>query len=71
MIGKLISYGETRAEAICRMCNALDEIIIDGIKTNIELHHRILHDKSFIEGGTNIHYLEKNVEGFKILCGFN
>lgn len=59
MIGKLISYGATRAEAIARMRNALDEIIIDGIKTNIELHHRILHDKSFVGGGTNIHYLEK------------
>ena len=59
MIGKLISYGETRAEAIARMRNALDEIIIDGIKTNIELHQRILHDHSFVEGGTNIHYLEK------------
>ena len=41
------------------MRNALDEIIIDGIKTNIELHHRILRDKAFIQGGTNIHYLEK------------
>lgn len=59
MIGKLISYGETRLEAIVRMRNALDEIIIDGIKTNIELHQRILHDKAFIEGGANIHYLEK------------
>jgi acetyl-CoA carboxylase biotin carboxylase subunit len=59
MIGKLISYGETRAEAIARMRNALDEIIIDGIKTNIELHQRILHDQSFVAGGTNIHYLEK------------
>jgi len=63
MIGKLISYGETRAEAIARMRNALDEIIIDGIKTNIELQHRILHDKYFIEGGTNIHYLEKMLKG--------
>lgn len=59
MVGKLIAYGETRAEAIARMRNALDEIIIDGIKTNIELHQRILRDKAFIEGGTNIHYLEK------------
>lgn len=59
MIGKLISYGETREEALARMRNALDEIIIDGIKTNIELHHRIVRDKAFIEGGTNIHYLEK------------
>ncbi|RUR05367.1 acetyl-CoA carboxylase biotin carboxylase subunit [Legionella sp. km772] len=63
MIGKLISYGETRAEAIARMRNALDEIIIDGIKTNIELQHRILHDKYFVEGGTNIHYLEKMLKG--------
>lgn len=59
MIGKLISYGENREEAFARMRNALDEIIIDGIKTNIELHHRLLRDKAFILGGTNIHYLEK------------
>ncbi|WP_133126713.1 acetyl-CoA carboxylase biotin carboxylase subunit [Legionella nagasakiensis] len=59
MIGKLISYGETRNEAFARMRNALDEIIIEGIKTNVELHQRILHDKGFIKGGTNIHYLEK------------
>ena len=58
MIGKLISYGSTREEALARMRNALDEIIIDGIKTNIELHQRIMRDKSFIQGGTNIHYLE-------------
>lgn len=59
MIGKLISYGNDRQEALMRMRNALDEIIIDGIKTNIELHQRIMRDKQFIEGGTNIHYLEK------------
>ncbi len=59
MIGKLISYGSTRDEALARMRNALDEIIIDGIKTNIELHRRILNNKAFIAGGTNIHYLEK------------
>lgn len=58
MIGKLISYGSTREEAIARMRNALDEIIIDGIKTNIELHQRIMRDKAFVQGGTNIHYLE-------------
>ncbi len=59
MIGKLISYGATRAEALARMRQALDEIVIDGIKTNIELHRQILHDKAFLDGGTNIHYLEK------------
>jgi acetyl-CoA carboxylase biotin carboxylase subunit len=59
MIGKLISYGVNRAEAFARMCNALDEIIIEGIKTNIEMHQRILRDNAFQQGGTNIHYLEK------------
>lgn len=63
MIGKLISYGETRAEAIGRMRNALDEMIVDGIKTNLDLHRRIMHDKAFIQGGTNIHYLESMLKG--------
>lgn len=63
MIGKLISYGETREEALARMRNALDEIIVDGIKTNIELHQRIIRDHAFIEGGTNIHYLEAMLKG--------
>jgi acetyl-CoA carboxylase, biotin carboxylase subunit len=59
MIGKIISYGETRAMAIAKMQNALEEIIIEGIKTNISLQQRILKDKNFQRGGTNIHYLEK------------
>ncbi|MCX7115476.1 MAG: acetyl-CoA carboxylase biotin carboxylase subunit [Gammaproteobacteria bacterium] len=59
MIGKLITYGKTRDEAIARMRNALDEIVIEGIKTNITLHQELMFDKGFIEGGTNIHYLEK------------
>jgi acetyl-CoA carboxylase biotin carboxylase subunit len=63
MIGKLITYGEDRKSALARMRNALDEIIVDGIKTNTELHHRLVRDKGFIDGGTNIHYLEKMLEG--------
>jgi acetyl-CoA carboxylase, biotin carboxylase subunit len=61
MIGKIISHGENREIAIARMQNALDEIIIEGIKTNIPLQQEILHDKNFAEGGTNIHYLEKKL----------
>ncbi|OCG01329.1 acetyl-CoA carboxylase biotin carboxylase subunit [Gilliamella sp. wkB112] len=61
MIGKLIAYGETRAVAIARMKNALAELVIDGIKTNIELHIEIMNDKNFQKGGTNIHYLEKKL----------
>lgn len=59
MIGKLIAYGEDRATAIAKMRIALEEAVIDGIKTNIPLHQQILHDANFIQGGTNIHYLEK------------
>ncbi|MEX9807770.1 acetyl-CoA carboxylase biotin carboxylase subunit [Providencia stuartii] len=61
MIGKLITYGETREIAIMRMKNALNELIIDGIKTNIELHQMIMNDENFQKGGTNIHYLEKKL----------
>ena len=61
MIGKLIAYGETRNVAIARMKNALAELVIDGIKTNIDLHIEIMNDKGFQKGGTNIHYLEKKL----------
>jgi acetyl-CoA carboxylase biotin carboxylase subunit len=59
MIGKLITYGEDRTAAMARMRIALSEMIIDGIRTNIELQQRILADRGFEEGGVNIHYLEK------------
>lgn len=59
LIAKLISFGSSREEALLRMQNALDEILIDGIKTNIALHKDILRDKNFQRGGVNIHYLEK------------
>ncbi|WP_439239883.1 acetyl-CoA carboxylase biotin carboxylase subunit [Lonepinella sp. BR2474] len=61
MIAKLIVYADTREGAIRRMQNALSETIIDGIKTNIPLHHLILEDKNFQKGGANIHYLEKKL----------
>ncbi len=61
MIGKLITYGETREIAIVRMRHALDELVIGGIKTNIELQKSIMADESFAAGGANIHYLEKKL----------
>ncbi len=61
LIGKLITYGKTRQEAISRMRNALDEIVIEGINTNIPLHQELMRDEGFIKGGTNIHYLEKKL----------
>ncbi len=61
MIGKLITYGENRDVAIARAKNALNELVIDGIKTNTPLHQEIMADEHFQNGGTNIHYLEKKL----------
>jgi acetyl-CoA carboxylase biotin carboxylase subunit len=61
MIGKVITYSDTRDSALARMRMALDEVIIDGIKTNIPLHKTLLEDVSFQAGGVNIHYLEKKL----------
>ena len=61
LIGKIITYGHDRDAALSRMRNALDEMMIDGIKTNIELHQDLVEDKEFQKGGVNIHYLEKKL----------
>ncbi|SFH98902.1 acetyl-CoA carboxylase, biotin carboxylase subunit [Collimonas sp. OK307] len=58
MVGKVISYGATREQAIRRMQIALSEMVVEGIQTNIQLHRELMIDARFIEGGTNIHYLE-------------
>ncbi|MBI2992971.1 MAG: acetyl-CoA carboxylase biotin carboxylase subunit [Gammaproteobacteria bacterium] len=61
LIGKLIAHAENRELAIARMATALSEIVIDGIKTNIPLHQRLIHDAAFAAGGTDIHYLENKL----------
>jgi acetyl-CoA carboxylase biotin carboxylase subunit len=61
MIGKIIAHGEDRETAIARMRMALDEMVLNGIKTNIPLHKWLLHDPGFLKGGFNIHYLEKRL----------
>ncbi len=61
MIGKLITYGNSRESAIARMSGALSEIVIEGIKTNIAMQIDIINDANFKQGGANIHYLEKKL----------
>lgn len=61
MIGKLISYGATREQAINRMRIALSEMVVEGISTNIPLHRELMIDAKFVEGGTSIHYLENKL----------
>ncbi|AXA65210.1 acetyl-CoA carboxylase biotin carboxylase subunit [Pseudomonas oryzihabitans] len=61
LIAKLITWGKTRDEAMARMRNALDELIVDGIKTNADLHRMLTRDQAFGQGAVNIHYLEKKL----------
>ena len=61
MIAKLIAHAETRELALARMSTALSELVIDGIKTNIPVHQKLLDDAAFISGGTDIHYLENKL----------
>jgi acetyl-CoA carboxylase biotin carboxylase subunit len=61
MIGKLICHSDDRAAAIARMNGALAEIVVEGIKTNTALQRDIMNDAAFIQGGADIHYLEKKL----------
>ncbi len=58
MIGKIIVHGDTREQALARMRTALSETVVEGIQTNIPLHRELMVDAKFVEGGTDIHYLE-------------
>jgi acetyl-CoA carboxylase biotin carboxylase subunit len=61
MIAQVITYGDTREQAVARMSIALSEMVVEGIKTNIPLHRELMVDGRFVEGGTSIHYLENKL----------
>lgn len=62
MIAKVITWGETRGEAIERMQRALTEFVLTGIKTNIVLHKSILKHPMFLDGSYTTQFIEKNFE---------
>ncbi len=62
LVAKLISHASTREQALVRMQIALDELLIDGIRSNIPLHRDLVRDREFQRGGVNIHYLENKLE---------
>jgi len=62
LIAKIISYGENRDIALRRMRQALDELVVEGIRTNTPLHRDLTRDKAFEAGGVSIHYLESKLE---------
>jgi acetyl-CoA carboxylase, biotin carboxylase subunit len=59
LIAKLVAHGRDRAEAIARMAGALDGFVVEGIKTTIPLHKRILAEPEFIAGKFDTHFLER------------
>ncbi|WP_114416271.1 acetyl-CoA carboxylase biotin carboxylase subunit [Marinospirillum perlucidum] len=61
LVGKLITWGVDREAALTRMRGALDELLVEGIKTNTDLHKDLVRDTHFQKGGVNIHYLEKKL----------
>jgi acetyl-CoA carboxylase biotin carboxylase subunit len=63
LVAKVISYGEDRDTALKRMRQALDELVVEGIRTNAELHRDLVRDSDFGRGGVSIHYLEKRLNG--------
>ena len=58
---KIISYGENRDIALARMRVALDELVVEGIRTNTPLHRDLVRDAAFKAGGVSIHYLESKL----------
>ena len=61
LIAKLIVHDESREAALIRMKNALDEMVIGGIKTNLELHEKLISDINFSKAPVSIHYLEEKL----------
>jgi acetyl-CoA carboxylase, biotin carboxylase subunit len=59
LVAKLVAYGHDRSEAIARMRGALEGFIVEGIKTTIPLHERIIADRDFATGNFDTHFLER------------
>jgi len=62
LVGKLIVYGSTRERCIMRLRRALEEFLVEGMKTTIPLHQQIVRDKQFLRGDYSIKWLEKWLE---------
>ena len=62
MIAKLITRGNNRMEAISRMRRSLEVVVVEGVRTNVPLHRRILNDPDFIRGNLDTGYLDRLLE---------
>ena len=59
MIAKIISYGRDRHEAIVRMRRALEMSVVEGVKTTIPMHLKILNDPDFLAGRLSTKFMER------------
>ncbi len=62
LIGKLVAYGKTRNEAIARMKRALEELVIEGMKTTIKFHQKVMVNENFINGNISTSFIEENMK---------
>jgi len=62
LVAKIICYGDDRPQALARMRQALDELVVEGIRTNTPLHRDLVRDTAFMKGCVSIHYLEKRLK---------
>jgi acetyl-CoA carboxylase biotin carboxylase subunit len=65
LVAKLIAHGRDRAEAVARMSRALDFFVIEGIRTSIPLHRRILRDPRFLSGELSTRFMERFLQRAK------
>ncbi len=59
MVAKIMTWGRDRSEAIARMRRALDVTVVEGIKTNVEMHQRVLADGDFVAGRLDTRFMER------------
>jgi acetyl-CoA carboxylase biotin carboxylase subunit len=59
LLAKLIVHGENRPVALARLRRALAEVVVEGIKTNVDLHKRVIDHPDFIAGRFDTHFLER------------
>ena len=63
LVAKLIVQGRNRNECLMRLRRALEEMVVEGIDTNLPLHRRLIQAADFIDGSYNIHWLEAWLDG--------
>jgi acetyl-CoA carboxylase biotin carboxylase subunit len=59
LLAKIIAYGETRGQAISRMRSGLERFVVEGVKTNIPTHRKVLASEAFARGELDTHFLER------------